>query len=1159
MNPVAPSLPAAPSEQPSHAPAADSLVALLAARVGDAPTRHAVVDALASAGADGAPAAAWTWSDIVAAAEGLAAAFEAAGLARGDRVAHVGPHSPDWLVVDFACLLSGGVHVALHADAGGREQGTQLDWLGCRAVVFSGAPLAGGLTVHEAAERVVIDLRADGREAALGLGGGAWRALASDGPRLTAAIARRISACDPEAPATILLSSGTTGVPHGVVHSQRALAANAAAAAEMFLDDPRDVRLSWLPMSHALARTGDAYTALVRGGCLSVVRDRARVLDACRALPPTVILGVPAFFERIERGVIAGRIGDLAAALGGAVRVCVSGGAPLRRRTAEFFAARGVPLVEGYGLAEAGPVVALSNPRIARPGTVGPPVPGVTVRIDTRAESRGQLLVNTPSRALAILHPPGDDAPAAAATDDGWLATGDLAELDEAGHVRITGRLRDTLVLSSGVKLPPAAVEAALAEDDAVAQVCVVAGSGPRPVALVVPEPTVLRAAIRRMGLFVFSRRQALEHPRVVRWLTLRLARRQRALPRAWRAATFVLVGRAFDAAHGEATESLKLKRAAIADHFRDAVAAAEVRTMKARSTDEPSPRREASWLAAAMWQGGDGGFAAAAARAAEPVSSVVEGVLERTAIEIARLRSEGRLYDRVAATADAPPLDDAPPAPTGLFSVAAEEALGAAGFWGLAVPEAVGGAGARVLDLARAITRVAAQVPTAAGMLAVHSSIGAVSALTGFGTDEQRARWLPGLAAGRPLSIFGATEPDAGCDLARVRTRLERRDDRLVLTGTKMFITGATYGRLVKVLAVHEGRPAVALVRLPDGDTATFRLRRYALHPLKHAHNAALEFMGFDVDPRDVLDPGPTGDGMQVVWHGLNRGRVTLAAQAAGTLRLLLAQARDHAGQRTTWEKPIGSRQLVQGRVGRIAASIVACDAMATWAAAAIDAGQSGEWEAIAAKVVASACVRDGAIDALGVHGGRAFLVGHPLGDSLHDHFAVTVYEGESDLLGLALFKGIAKHHPLAAARDLPRLRQAAGWLAWRAASLARGDHDRDILDARLRHHARAARRLLAATAVRIDRAIRRHGRGLAERQLEIGGLSADVRDGVSVLAVAHHADASGDDRLLLPADVWCRLALARARGGRLGPADLAALAALGAREAKPSEVGTV
>jgi long-chain acyl-CoA synthetase len=240
---------------------------------------------------------------------------------------------------------------------------------------------------------------------------------------------------------------------------------NAIAAADVFLDEPEDVRLSWLPMSHALARTGDLYTALVRGGCLNVVADRRRVLDACRAAPPTVVLGVPAFFERLERAIATGAVADLAAALGGRVRVCVSGAAPLRQRTVDAFAERGVPLVQGYGLAEAGPVVALANPRTARPGTVGPPLAGVEVRIDQRPESRGQLLVRTPSRALGVLLPPeseaaaGRDAAATAVELPEWMPTGDLAAIDADGHVRITGRIVDTLVLAGGTKVPPAELE----------------------------------------------------------------------------------------------------------------------------------------------------------------------------------------------------------------------------------------------------------------------------------------------------------------------------------------------------------------------------------------------------------------------------------------------------------------------------------------------------------------------------------------------------------------------------------------------------------------------------------------------------------------------------------------------------------------------------
>ena len=1139
---------------------AATLIELFLGRVAQTPDRAAlcVVETPASAAAKTASLRSWTWAELAAAAVRAARDLEAAGLRRGNRVVHLGPHSVDWIVADLACLLAGLVHVPLHADAAAREHRTQLAWLDPRGVIFSGRG-SRPFTASDLAGRSVVVGPAEGWLTAATEGGG--QRVATD---LAADLAERATAADPDACCTIVLSSGTTGTPQGVMHSQRALARNALAAAAVFLDDPRDVRLSWLPASHALARVGDLYTAVIRGGCLHVVSDRRQILEACRALPPTVILGVPAFFERLEGAARSGRIADLAKAVGGEVRLCISGGSPLRRRTAEFFAAHGVPLVEGYGLAEAGPVVTLSNPRIARTGAVGPPLQGVEVRIDERPETRGQLLVKTPSRALGILEQANGHT---AVGVPEWLETGDLATIEADGQLAITGRLKEVLPLSSGVKIPPAAVERALAEEEVVAQVCVVGAGLPWPVALIVPEPAVIRRAIGRLGLRVFSRKGAVRHPRLLAWLARRIARRQRHLPRAWQVRRIILVGRPFDAARGEATESLKLRRQVIAEHFGPEIVAAAadpppawcglvaVGPQSAGGGLTASTATAHGWLIPAVWGGESGGFAQAAAAAARPLASVVEAVLEMAGDEIARLRESGTLTDRPTQPAGpAPPLADAPSPARGLFSAAAEASLAATGLWGLAVPEAFGGSGATMLDLARSITRLAADVPPAAGMLAVHSSIGAVPAVVAFGTESQRGRLLPPLAAGRPLSIFAATEADAGCDLGRVASMLERRDGRLLLTGTKMFITGATYGRLVKLLAILDGKPAIAIVQLPDADTASFRLRHYSLHPLKHTHNAALEFSGFEVDEADLLVPPDGCDGMAIVWHGLNRGRTTLAAQAAGTLRLLLRQAAAYASRRETWGRPIATRQLVQGRLGRIAASIVACDAVSSWAAAAIDAGGGGEWEAITAKVVASGCVREAAVDALGVHGGRAFLVGHPLGDSFHDHLAVGVYEGESDLLGLALFRGIAKGHPLAGiGRDAAVFTRVGAWLAWRAAAWGRGSHSEDaaILDRRLRGHARLARRGLASMALDIDRSIRRHGRSLADQQLVIGELSSRVREFTSVLAVCHHADAEGRDATVEAGDVWCRLALSRAIGRRPSAADLAAVAALGRNSA--------
>jgi long-chain acyl-CoA synthetase len=662
------------------------MVALMLARLDSSFDRPAVCDALDRGRT-------WTWGEVIAASVELATTFETMGLRRGQRLAHLGSHSPDWIVVDLACQLAGVVHVPLHADTTAGEQAAQLAWLSPQGIAWSGSVRGGspvaGLPIsidlrsrpgarprsnHSSVSKCVSDI---GVSDAGVLESDNWQRWHADRAALRDEVARYVAACDPDACSVILLSSGTTGRPKGVMHSQRAVVANAVASTKVFLDEPDDVRLSWLPMSHSLARTGDLVTALVRGGCLNVVTDRRRVLDACRVLPPTVVLGVPAFFERLELAAESGRIPDLSAALGGRVRVCVSGGAALRARTAVAFSSRGLPLVEGYGLAEAGPVVTLSNPRIARPGTVGPAVDGVELTLDTRPATRGQLLVRTPSRAVGVIGDDTDTQPAdAERIESEWIETGDLAAIDADGHVRITGRLVDTLVLSGGTKVPPAEVEAALAEDPVVAQVCVTGNGLSAPIALIVPEPSVLRAAIRRMGLRVWSRQAALRHPRVLQWLARRLARRQRQLPRGFRVRRAVLVGRPFDAAHGEATESLKLRRKAIATHFAtELAAAAEQIPPSWVAVVSPGPpcgpqhadttlmtatlmtggntmATQSSWAAASLWGVSQAdamapsGFPLAAAMAAEPLRAVIADVVERAVHAIAELRGRSRLYD---------------------------------------------------------------------------------------------------------------------------------------------------------------------------------------------------------------------------------------------------------------------------------------------------------------------------------------------------------------------------------------------------------------------------------------------------------------------------------------------------------------------------------
>ena len=594
----------------------------------------------------------------------------------------------------------------------------------------------------------------------------------------------------------------------------------------------------------------------------------------------------------------------------------------------------------------------------------------------------------------------------------------------------------------------------------------------------------------------------------------------------------------------------MKLRRTAIAETFADETAALSAGVAQSlppgvAALRQAAPAADSKVPAAGcLWRpASSGGFAAAAESSATALPAAI-ATIAGDAIERARqLRDDGGLYD-----AD------------GRLSHGAEQALAATGLFGLAVPGEHGGSGCGMQQLCRVVSALARVSPTSSGMLSVHSTIGAVWALRDFGSSDQQQRHLPRLARGEALSIFAATEPDAGCDLGRVATTLTRHDGRLLLTGHKLFITGATHGRLVKVLARdadNEGVPVVLLAQLPAHDTEQVRLERCPLHPLKHAHNQAILFNDFEIDPADILTPptkpGRDPDAMQIVWHGLNRGRITLAAQAVGTLSLMLSEAIAYARSRETWGQPIASRELIQGRIGRIAAAAVACEALTSWAAHTIDAGGRGELEAIVAKVAASGLMRDAAADAYGIHGGRGFLLGHPLGDSLHDLFAVNTYEGESGLLELALFKGLAKQHPLAARRRESKIALLGPLLALTLSRRSAAAEDRAILDARFRSFARAARRGLTHSARDIERAMRHHGRNLADRQLVVGHLATRVRELLTVLAVAHHADRvlapQGNATVLAAAETCCRLTLARATGRHPSARDLACLAETGRR----------
>ncbi|MBX9653659.1 acyl-CoA/acyl-ACP dehydrogenase [bacterium] len=337
---------------------------------------------------------------------------------------------------------------------------------------------------------------------------------------------------------------------------------------------------------------------------------------------------------------------------------------------------------------------------------------------------------------------------------------------------------------------------------------------------------------------------------------------------------------------------------------------------------------------------------------------------------------------------------------------------LGDAGYWSMLVPREYGGLECPPTAFFPFVARMATIDATIAGLASIHGCVGCVDPIKTFGTNEQKKRYLPRLAKGRPLSGFALTEPNAGSDLTALRTKAYRDGDSYVLSGEKLFITNAYFGRSIGVVCMIDDTPSVLICDLPEKETDNFQFVHYGLYALRRGHNYGLRFNNFRVPKENRIVP-PVGNGLLVAYHGLNLGRVALCSLASGGMRTMLASMIPWAKFRRTYGQSIIKRELVQSRIGRLAGRVMACDSIATWCAWLLEQGYRGEMECIVAKIFASESQKDAALELfMKTHGGRAFLHGHSFGDNVHEFLAPCIYEGEGEMLGMAFLKSLIKEH---------------------------------------------------------------------------------------------------------------------------------------------------
>ncbi|HEV7268653.1 MAG TPA: AMP-binding protein [Falsiroseomonas sp.] len=473
-----------------------------------------------------------SWGEFAHRVAAVAAGLRQAGVAPGERVLLVSENRPEFVIADTAIMAIGAVTLPTYTTNTTADHAHILRDSGARAAIVSGAALAR--KVVAAAEGGLDLLVTMEGEASAVLPGGramAWAALEAT-PADLGLLRAEVEQIPPGRLACLVYTSGTGGAPKGVMLPHRAMLSNRQGVAQLAdrLHLQGECYLSFLPLSHSYEHTVGGFLLPSLGVEVVYSRGADRLAAEFQEVKPAIITAVPRLFEVLRARLLAGvekeggwkeklffravalglrRIdgpklgllervqdavlerlvrGKVRQRFGGRLQAMVSGGARLDPDLSGFFIALGLPVIQGYGQTEAGPVISVNLPWDIRRETVGPPLPGVEARIAEDGELcvRGELVMdgywNQPEATARAIVPAADAAPG----DAPWLHTGDVAEIVD-GRIRITDRKRDFIKTLGGDMVSPAKLEGLLMAEPEIAQ-AVVAGEGkPALVALVVP------------------------------------------------------------------------------------------------------------------------------------------------------------------------------------------------------------------------------------------------------------------------------------------------------------------------------------------------------------------------------------------------------------------------------------------------------------------------------------------------------------------------------------------------------------------------------------------------------------------------------------------------------------------------------------------------
>lgn len=341
-------------------------------------------------------------------------------------------------------------------------------------------------------------------------------------------------------------------------------------------------------------------------------------------------------------------------------------------------------------------------------------------------------------------------------------------------------------------------------------------------------------------------------------------------------------------------------------------------------------------------------------------------------------------------------------------FPRAAMTEMGELGFLGMLVPEAYGGSETGQVAYTLALEEIAAGDGACSTIMSVHSSVGCVPILK-FGSEEQKQRFLPKMAAGEWIGGFALTEPQAGSDASGLKTRARRDGDRYILSGSKQFITSGKNGSVVIVFAVTNpelGKKGISAFIVPT-DTPGYEVVRVEDKLGQHASDTCqLAFNDMEIPVSQRL--GEEGEGLKIALSNLEGGRIGIASQAVGMARAAFEAAKAYAKERITFGKPIFEHQAVAFKLADMATKIEAARHLVLNAAALREAGQPCLTEACMAKLFASEMAEQVCSAAIQIHGGYGYLADFPVEKIYRDVRVCQIYEGTSEVQRLVISRSL-------------------------------------------------------------------------------------------------------------------------------------------------------